>query len=448
MALITNSPRGTQDRLPMDSFKFRFIETVALETAALYGFKELETPTFEHTELFLRSVGDTTDVVQKEMYTFEDKGNRSITLKPEGTAGAVRASIQNGLLAGALPLKVCYSTSCFRYEKPQAGRLREFHQFGVEMFGSKSPAADAEVISLANEFFNVLGIGDLELRINSIGCPECRANYHKALKDYFESKKGELCETCQGRLETNPMRILDCKSPICKEIAKDAPLVLDYICDECKEHFEGVKTRLVSMGIKYTVDPSIVRGLDYYTKTVFEFVSTAIGSQGTVCGGGRYDGLVESMGGQSMPGLGFGIGIERIMLQMENTNVEFPTPRECELYIASMGDTANVKAGLLTRKLRSEGFFVEFDDVGRSLKAQMKYADKINAAYSMVLGDSELETGKANLKNMETGETKEIDFENDLVEFLYTAGLERATGSLNDQIGDIFANFDMFKGEE
>lgn len=445
MALLTNSPRGTQDRLPKDSYKFRFIETVALETAALFGFKELETPTFEHTELFARSVGDTTDVVQKEMYTFEDKGNRSITLKPEGTAGAVRAAIQNGLFGDAMPLKVCYSTSCFRYEKPQAGRLREFHQFGVEMFGSKSSAADAEIIALAKEIFTVLGINSLELKINSIGCPTCRADYHMHLKEYFESKKDGLCETCVGRLETNPMRILDCKCPSCKEIGKDAPMVLDYICDDCREHFEGVKSRLESLGIEYTVKPKIVRGLDYYTKTVFEFVSTAIGAQGTVCGGGRYDGLVEHMGGQSTPGLGFGIGIERIMLVMENLGVEFPEPRECELFVASMGEKANIKAGQIVHNLRSEGFYADYDVVGRSLKAQMKYADKIDAKFSIVLGDNELESGKANLKNMETGEVKEVKFDEDLMEILYTAGLERATGNLNDNIGDIFATLDAMK---
>ena len=439
MALLTNAPRGTQDRLPKDSYKFRFIETVALETAALFGFKELETPTFEHTELFARSVGDTTDVVQKEMYTFQDKGGRSVTLKPEGTSGAVRASIQNGLLGDALPLKVCYSTSCFRYEKPQAGRLREFHQFGVEMFGSKSPAADADVIMLAREIFEVLGIKGLELKINSIGCPECRAEYHKALKAYFEGRKDDLCETCKSRLETNPMRILDCKCPSCKEIGKDAPVVLDYLCDECAEHFEGVKHRLDAMNVKYTVNPKIVRGLDYYTKTVFEFVSTAIGAQGTVCGGGRYDGLVGHMGGQKMPGLGFGMGFERIMLVMESMNIDFPVPRECELYIASVGDEANIKAGSLVNSLREEGFYAEYDAVGRSVKAQMKYADKINAAFSMVLGDTELESKRAKLKNMQTGETQEIDFENDLVNILYSAGIERATGELEGQTEDILS---------
>lgn len=448
MALLTNSPRGTQDRLPKDSYKYRFIETVALETAALFGFKELETPTFEHTELFARSVGDTTDVVQKEMYTFEDKGGRSVTLKPEGTAGAVRACVQNGLLGDALPLKVCYSTSCFRYEKPQAGRLREFHQFGVEMFGSKSPAADADVIMLAKEIFTVLGITDLELKINSIGCPECRTEYYKALKEYFEARKESLCETCLSRLETNPMRILDCKCPECKQIGKDAPVVLDYICDDCREHFEGVKARLEAMGVNYTVNPKIVRGLDYYTKTVFEFVSKAIGAQGTVCGGGRYDGLVSHMGGQSVPGLGFGMGIERIMLVMNSLNIDFPQPRELELYIASMGEKANIVAGRMANELRAEGFYVDFDTVNRSLKAQMKYADKVHARFSMVLGDNELETGRAALKNMETGETRDIEFEKELTDILYTAGIERAAGGLDGELSDIFATMESLKEKD
>ncbi len=436
MAILTKAPRGTQDILPKDSFQWRFLETVTMETAALFGFKEIRTPTFEHTELFCRSVGDTTDVVQKEMYTFTDKGNRSVTLKPEGTAGAVRAAVEHSLLADALPVKVSYLTSCFRYEKPQAGRLREFHQFGVEMLGSKSPSADAEVIGLANEIFSVLGVKHLALELNSIGCPECRPKYHKALKEYFESRKDELCETCLSRLETNPMRILDCKSPVCSAIAKDAPVVLDFICDECKEHFDGVKARLDSMGIAYTVNPRIVRGLDYYTKTVFEFVTSQIGAQGTVCGGGRYDGLVEELGGAKTPGLGFAMGLERLLLLLAAQENELPAPRPCELYIASIGDAANIKAGELCARLRSEGFYVECDTMERSVKAQMKYANKIGAKMSMVLGDSELESGKAALKDMDTGESAEVSLGDELTQRLYDAGLARATSALTDQIGD------------
>ena len=318
MALITKAIKGTKDVLPKDVYKNQYIEATCLETAENFGFKEIRTPVFEHTELFQRGVGDTTDVVQKEMYTFDDKGGRSITLRPEGTAGAARSFLESGMCNEALPQKVCYLTSCYRYEKPQAGRLREFHQFGVECFGTESPLADAEIIALAKSLFERLGLKNIHLELNSIGCPKCRAEYHKALKEYFELKKGDLCQTCLDRLDRNPMRILDCKSPICSDIAKDAPVVLDYLCDDCKEHFEKVKKYLDTMNIEYQINPQIVRGLDYYTKTVFEFVSDAIGSQGTVCGGGRYDGLIEELGGQKTPSLGFGMGLERIGLVMES----------------------------------------------------------------------------------------------------------------------------------
>lgn len=323
MALITKAIKGTKDVLPKDVHKNQYIEATALDIASKFGYKEIRTPVFEHTELFQRGVGDTTDVVQKEMYTFDDKGGRSITLRPEGTAGAVRSYLENGLCNEALPQKVCYLISCYRYEKPQAGRLREFHQFGVECFGSASPLADAEIIALAKSLFDTLGVKDLSLEINSIGCPTCRAEYHKALKEYFSSRKDELCNTCKSRLDRNPMRILDCKSPICHEIAEGAPVVIDYLCDECKEHFENVQKYLKAQNIEYTINPQIVRGLDYYTKTVFEFVSNSIGAQGTVCGGGRYDGLVEELGGQHTPSLGFAMGIERLMLLMEAQGCNF-----------------------------------------------------------------------------------------------------------------------------
>lgn len=408
MALITNAIKGTQDTLPQDSYKIQYIESAMRETAENFGFREMRTPVFEHTELFRRGVGETTDVVQKEMYTFEDKGGRSITLRPEGTAGAVRAFLEHGLFNEALPQKIYYLTSCYRYEKPQAGRLREFHQFGIECFGAGSAAADAEVISLANEIFNYLGIDNLSLEINSIGCPECRKNYHKALKEYFEQYKGELCATCLGRLERNPMRILDCKSPVCSEIAKNAPTVIEFLCDDCRSHFESVKKYLDAMEISYTVNPQIVRGLDYYTRTVFEFVSNEIGAQGTVCGGGRYDGLIEEMGGQPLPACGFGLGIERLLLLMNTKNSEFPEPKKCDLFIASMGESANIKAAEIAKELRSEGLYIQFDTVGRGLKAQMKYANKIGALYTLVLGDNEIETGKIKLKNMEKGNETEM----------------------------------------
>ena len=342
MALVTTGPKGTNDILPSQISEHQYIESVLFEIAQRFGFKEIRTPVFEHTELFQRGVGETTDVVQKEMYTFEDKGGRSITLRPEGTAGAVRAFLEHGLFNDAAPSKLCYLLNCYRYEKPQAGRWREFQQFGVEMFGSASPAADAEVISLANEIFAFLGVDGLELEINSIGCPKCRADYHKALKEYFAGKKENLCPTCLGRLEKNPMRILDCKSPVCKEIAQDAPNITDYLCADCKEHFEGVQAYLTGMNIAFTVNPRIVRGLDYYTRTVFEFVSTDIGSQGTVCGGGRYDGLVKELGGPDTPALGFGMGTGRLLMVMKNRGIELPGDDSCDIYIAPMGKDAAI----------------------------------------------------------------------------------------------------------
>ena len=408
MALITNAIKGTQDTLPGESYKIQYVESAMRETAENFGFREMRTPVFEHTELFQRGVGETTDVVQKEMYTFLDKGERSITLRPEGTAGAVRAFLEHGLFNEALPQKIYYLTSCYRYEKPQAGRLREFHQFGIECFGAGEPSADAEAISLANEIFNYLGIDGLNLEINSIGCTECRKEYHKALHEYFAKYENDLCETCLGRLGRNPMRILDCKSPVCSEIAKNAPTVLEFLCDDCKNHFDGVKKYLDAMDIKYTVNPQIVRGLDYYTRTVFEFVSNEIGAQGTVCGGGRYDGLIAEMGGNPLPACGFGLGIERLLLLMDKKKSQFPEPKKTDLYIASMGEQANLKAASLTKELREEGLCVQFDTVGRGFKAQMKYANKIGAAYVLVLGDTELETGNIKLKNMADGKEHEM----------------------------------------
>lgn len=411
MALVTKSIKGTQDTLPSESYKIQFVEQSVLEIAKNYGYKEIRVPVFEHTELFQRGVGDTTDVVQKEMYTFEDKGGRSITLRPEGTAGVVRSYIEHGLFNEAQPQKVCYLISCYRYEKPQAGRLREFHQFGCECFGTASPAADAELISLVNDIFAFLDVKNLKIQINSIGCPECRKNYHKALQEYFESKKDDLCGTCLGRLERNPMRILDCKSPVCSDIAKDAPKVTDYLCDECDDHFKKTQQYLDAMNIPYEVNPSIVRGLDYYTKTVFEFVSTEIGAQGTVCGGGRYDGLVEEIGGNHTPALGFAMGMERLLMLMEAQGIEFPAEDKCDLYIASMGETATLKASQIAADVRGNGMHAQFDIVGRSVKAQMKYANKIGAAYTVVLGDSEIEAGVAKVKNMADGSETEMNID-------------------------------------
>ena len=436
MALITKAIKGTKDVLPKDVHKNQYIEATALDIASKFGYKEIRTPVFEHTELFQRGVGDTTDVVQKEMYTFDDKGGRSITLRPEGTAGAVRSYLENGLCNEALPQKVCYLISCYRYEKPQAGRLREFHQFGVECFGSASPLADAEIIALAKSLFDTLGVKDLSLEINSIGCPTCRAEYHKALKKYFSSRKDELCDTCKSRLDRNPMRILDCKSPICHEIAEGAPVVIDYLCDECKEHFENVQKYLKAQNIEYTINPQIVRGLDYYTKTVFEFVSNSIGAQGTVCGGGRYDGLVEELGGQHTPSLGFAMGIERLMLLMEAQGCEFPEAEKPELFIVALGEKATLKAVEIAKDMREEGFSALLDLNQRSVRAQMKYADKLGAKFNVVIGDNEVEAKTAKLKNMQTGEETGINLDT-FVNGFYSI-------SLNEQLADLEINGEEF----
>lgn len=439
MAILTKAPRGTQDVLPEQSAKWQHVEKTAMKVADIFGFKEIRFPTFEHTELFARGVGDSTDVVQKEMYTFLDKGERSITLRPEGTAGCMRTLIEHGLLGGALPVKVCYLTSCFRYEKPQAGRLREFHQFGAELVGSASPAADAEMIAMVSQIFDQLQIEGIELEINSIGCPECRAKYNEALKEYFRSHEDELCETCRERLDRNPMRILDCKSPVCHKIGEDAPVILDYLCDDCQAHFDELKERLDSIGIEYTVNPTIVRGLDYYTRTVFEFVSTNIGSQGTVCGGGRYDGLIELLGGQKMPSIGFAFGIERLLLLMENTGVAFPEEGSCDIYIGSMGTKASIEAANLVNSLRAEGFKAECDLCGRSVKAQMKYADKIGAKLSCIIGDSELEERKVKVKNMGDGTFEEVELD-ELIEYIYEARLGDVYGALEGVLEDKLSN--------
>ncbi len=434
MAEINHAVKGTGDILPKEAYKIQFVEKQMMETARLYGFREIRVPVFEHTEVFSRNVGDTTDVVQKEMYTFEDKGGRSITLRPELTAGVVRSSIEHGIIYDALPQKVCYIGGCYRYEKPQAGRLREFHQFGIECFGASSPAADAEVISVANQILHSVGIEKISLEINSIGCPTCRKEYQKALTEYFSAHSQELCETCNDRLGRNPMRILDCKSPVCSKIAEKAPTVLDFLCEDCKEHFEGVKKHLDAMGLNYSINPHIVRGLDYYTRTVFEFVSGDIGSQSTVCGGGRYDGLVAQMGGNQTPALGFAIGIERLLLLLKNQETPIPADKTCDLYIAPMGESASVYSSKLCSILRNDGFEVQTDICGRGLKAQMKYADKINAKFSIVLGDNELENGKCNLKNMSTGNITEISLDN-LSDELLTAINKSALDDLNESLG-------------
>ena len=440
MNLITKAIRGTQDVLPAESYKWQHIEQTALSIARDFGYREMRTPVFEHTVLFQRSVGETTDVVQKEMYTFDDKGGRSITLRPEGTAGAARAMLEHGLNNDALPVKASYVTSCYRYENPQAGRLREFHQFGVECFGAAAPQADAEVIALAHTVLETLGVTGVSLHINSIGCPACRAKYHEALKAYFSSRKDQLCETCLGRLERNPMRILDCKSPVCSALAAEAPVILDYLCDDCAAHFQAVKGCLEEAELPYTVDPRIVRGLDYYTRTVFEIVSDALGAQAVVCGGGRYDGLCQELGGPSIPSLGFGMGLERLLLVMEAKGCAFPAPPRCELYLAPMGEAAVRRCFAIASRLREGGVAVEFDVAGRGLKAQMKYADKLGARYVIVVGDSELETGMAKLKDMESGEASDIALDDSLYTTLYNKSLDRQLAGMADLLGGELLN--------
>lgn len=433
MAEIIKAIKGTCDVMPDDSYKWQYVEQTMLNTASLYGYREIRIPVFEHTEVFSRGVGDTTDVVQKEMYTFDDKGGRSITLRPEFTAGVVRSSIENGLVNGTLPVKACYIGGCYRYEKPQAGRLREFHQFGIECIGANTPAADAEVILLANQVLSDIGIKNLSLEINSIGCPTCRAEYHKALKAYFADNSEELCGTCKDRLERNPMRILDCKSPVCKGIAEGAPVVLDFLCDECKEHHAQLQAHLDAAGLKYTVNPQIVRGLDYYTKTVFEFVSGDIGAQSTVCGGGRYDGLIAQLGGPAVQSVGFAMGLERLMMVLEAQNAEFPEKATCDIYFAPMGENEQVFATKLCAILRAEGFEALSDINGRGLRAQLKYANKIGAKFTCVLGEDEVNCGILRIKNMQNGEETEVKAENiveDFYKLINTLALDNLTESM------------------
>ena len=398
--MLTKAPRGTKDITPKDAYKWNYVENKFREICSLFGYEEMRTPIFEHTELFKRSVGDTTDIVQKEMYSFTDKGERDITLKPEGTAGVVRAFIENKLYADTQPTKLFYITPCFRYERPQAGRQRQFHQFGIEALGSDKPSLDAEVIALAVQFFNEVGLKDLAVSINSVGCPTCRAEYNVKLKEYLDAKSDVLCETCLDRKDKNPM---------CKENLNDIPFMVDHICDDCKDHFEKLQSYLKEMDINFVVDRSIVRGLDYYKKTAFEIISNDIGSQSTVCGGGRYDGLVEQLGGpKGVSGIGFGLGVERLLLTMENNNIEIENPYATDIFIVTIGDEAKTKSFKLLKDLRTNHISAENDHLDRSVKAQFKYSDKINAKFTIVIGDDELANDTATLKNMSTSEQTTI----------------------------------------
>ena len=416
--MLTNTPKGTKDMLPDQAYKWHYIEEAFADICRRYGFQEIRTPVFEHTELFQRGVGDTTDIVQKEMYTFQDYGKRSITLKPEGTSPVVRAFTEHKLYAGVQPNKFYYNIPCFRYEKPQSGRLREFHQFGIETFGTMDMMADAECISLGYDFLQEMGITDVELRINSVGCPECRKKHREALREFLKPKYDELCDTCKDRFDRNPMRIIDCKSPICQELVAGAPMMIDYLCDDCRDAFEQLKANLDAMGIEYVVDPGIVRGLDYYTKTAFEFVTTKIGAQGTVCGGGRYDKLVEEVGGPSTPGVGFGLGKERLLLTMEACGVEIPEPSGADVFIAVMGDEAKAAGLKLMRELRKQGIAVQMDIMGRNIKNQFKYANRINARKTVVIGQDELEKNSFAIKDMATSQQVNVPMESIVEELM------------------------------
>ncbi|MPQ42982.1 histidine--tRNA ligase [Clostridium tarantellae] len=406
--MAIQAQKGTKDMLPGDAYKWNYIERKLREISAEYGIREIRTPMFEATELFERGVGETTDVVQKEMYTFEDKGGRSITLKPEGTAPTVRAFIENSLYADAQPTKVYYFTDCFRYEKMQKGRLRQFHQYGIEVFGSQEPSIDAELISLVMRVLNDFGIEGLSLNINSLGCPTCRAKYNEALKEYLKANYENLCGTCKTRFEKNPMRIIDCKEKSCKQIVKDVPIILDFICDECNEHFSKLKNYLDIMGIQYNIDPQIVRGLDYYSKTVFEIIKDGL----TLCGGGRYDYLVKEIGGPDTPAMGFALGLERLLLTLEEEGIQIPMTNRCDVYIGAMGDIAKLQSMKLAFELRKLGVKAEIDHLGKSVKAQMKYANKIGAQYTFVIGDSEIEADKINIKRMSDGEQFQVSLSN------------------------------------
>ena len=404
--MITQRPKGTQDWYGSDMHKRTIIEAAARELCKVYNIKEVITPVFEHTVLFQRGVGETTDVVQKEMYTFEDKGHRSITLKPEGTAGAIRAYLENNMYAEPAPTKLFYVTPAFRYEQPQSGRLRQHHQFGVEFVGSKSPLVEVELISLVTTFIRKIGLKDARLHINSIGCPNCRKTYNEALLSYLRAHEDHLCPTCRERMKKNPLRVIDCKVPECKEIVKDAPRTIDYLDDECREHFEELQSLLTEMNIPYEIDTGIVRGLDYYTKTVFEFVN----SDGfTLCGGGRYDNLVHEIDEkQNIPSVGFGMGIERIIYFLDKEQVALEPEPAIEPYVGILGKEARAKAYKIVNALRMAGVVVETDYMDRSVKAQMKYANKLGAKHTVILGENELNSNKANIKNMETGEQTEV----------------------------------------
>ncbi len=418
--MLTKAPRGTKDIVPAEAYKWNYLEGKFRDLCKLYGYEEIRTPIFEHTELFKRGVGDTTDIVQKEMYTFKDRGDRDLPLQPAGTAGVSRAFIETNMSAETQPTKLFYITPCFRYERPQSGRQRQFHQFGVEAIGSDTPSLDAEVISLAMQFLGEAGLKDLTVSINSVGCPVCREEYNQLLKDYLAAKADVLCDLCNDRRDKNPMRVIDCKNETCQANIVDIPLMADHLCENCKDHFSQLKLYLDEMDINYVVDKKIVRGLDYYKRTAFEIISNDLGAQSTVCGGGRYDGLVEQIGGPSgYSGIGFGLGAERLLLTLEANGVEIGNPNHTDIFVVTIGDKAKLKSFRILKDLRDNHISADKDHLDRSLKAQFKYSNKINAKYTIVIGDDELDKDEATLKNMETGDQKLIKI-SELVEELRT----------------------------
>jgi histidyl-tRNA synthetase len=407
--LLTTRPRGTGDILPEEIEKWHYLEQLIAGICYEYGYAELRTPIFEHTELFYHGVGDTSDIVEKEMYTFTDRGERSLTLRPEGTAPVVRAFLENRLNTRSLPAKIYYVGPMFRYGRPQAGRLRQFHQFGVEVFGSGEPAIDAEVITLAMDFYERLGLKNLELHLNSVGCPRCRPAQKESIQAYLQAKWDQLCPTCQGRFNRNPLRILDCKSPVCQELIASMPSLSNCLCADCKDHLQEVQAYLDLAGVGYLLDPCLVRGLDYYTHTAFEIMVAGIGAQSSIGGGGRYDSLVSICGGPPTPGVGFGLGLERILLTMEAQGVVPPAAAADGIFIAALGGAARKQAFQILKELRQAGIRADQDYLGRSLKAQMKYADKFRASYTVILGETEISRGEAILRQMATGEQQVID---------------------------------------
>ncbi|MCG0277524.1 MAG: histidine--tRNA ligase [Thermanaeromonas sp.] len=418
--MLTQRPRGTEDILPGNSEKWQHVEEVARSLCRLYGYREIRTPIFEHTELFQRGVGDTTDIVEKEMYTFLDRSERSLTLRPEGTAPVVRAFLEHRLYSGMLPVKLFYIGPMFRYGRPQAGRLRQFHQFGVEVFGSREPSLDAEVIALAMDYYRRLGLEGLELHINSVGCPSCRPIHREKLKSYLKDKLEAFCPTCQGRFERNPLRIFDCKNPKCQELLKGAPTITSSLCPDCSQHFQEVLRYLEELNITYLLDECLVRGLDYYTNTAFEIIAPGLGAQSSIGGGGRYDGLVEACGGPSMPGIGFGLGLERTLLALEAQNKKIKVEDGVEVLVATVGEGMETKALRLLSLLREHNIPADKDYLGRSLKAQMKYAHRYPARLVIILGEEELERGRVTVKNLKTGDQEEVSWD-DVVDFCLRA---------------------------